>query len=553
MRIFLSGLMGTGKTTVGKALSERTDLPLVDLDQVLTQQLGSSIADYFRQHGEAAFRARERAAVEKVLAEHPLAIIALGGGAVADRATRRLLLRAGYLITLDASDDELARRLESGEGRPLLEGGPVRERIAELRRARAEAYAECHLRVDTTVLEPEKVARAVWEGVSEEPIVVPMGLATYRVFVGNHNRHKLALRVQDLGPVSSMLLVSDTTVGPAWARSLSTQLRSLGQTVTHLELAPGESEKTLESVDTIWNAALDVGIDRSSLVVGVGGGVIGDLAGFAAATLLRGVRVAHVPTTLLSMVDSAIGGKTGFDTRHGKNLIGAFHQPSFVLSDIHVLSSLARDERRAGLAEVVKSAWIEGEAAVAQLEADAEALARGDEDATTRAIRMAVKLKARIVSEDERESGLRAHLNLGHTLAHSIEASSGYAGIRHGEAVALGMVAASRVATTLGHMQPEDAQRAERLLDRVGLPTRFEPYLTDRVLSFLSADKKRKGAKVSFVAPGRPGDTTLVPLKVEELTRLFKSFAPAGAESDAAAPSEPAPSTQDDVTTDATT
>jgi 3-dehydroquinate synthase len=342
------------------------------------------------------------------------------------------------------------------------------------------------------------------------------------VFVGNHNRHTLATRVQELGPLSSMLVVSDTHVGPAWGRGMSTQLRSLGQTVTHLELAPGESAKTLESVDTIWNAALDVGLDRTSLIIGIGGGVVGDLSGFAAATLLRGIRVAHVPTTLLAMVDSAVGGKTGFDTRHGKNLVGAFHQPSFVLCDVHVLSSLPRDERRAGLAEVVKAAWIDGEASVAGLEADADALAAGDEEATTRAIRMAAGLKARIVTEDERESDVRAHLNFGHTLAHAIEASSGYAGIRHGEAVSIGMVAACRVSVRMGRMQPEAASRVERLLDRLGLPTRVEPFLSDRVLSFISADKKRKGGKVDFVSPGSPGDIRLVPLPVTELQQHLK-------------------------------
>jgi 3-dehydroquinate synthase len=267
---------------------------------------------------------------------------------------------------------------------------------------------------------------------------------------------------------------------------------------------------------------LDVGVDRSSLVIGIGGGVVGDLAGFAAATLLRGVRVAHVPTTLLAMVDSAIGGKTGFDTRHGKNLVGAFHQPSFVLSDTHILSSLPRDERRAGLAEVVKSAWIDGDAAVAQLEADADALIRDDEEATTRAIRMAAQLKARIVTEDERETDLRACLNLGHTLAHAIEASSGYAGIRHGEAVSIGMVAASRVAVRTGRMQAQDAERVRALLDKLGLPTQVEPFLSDRVLSFISADKKRTGAKVSFVAPGAPGEVTMVPMPVEELQQHFR-------------------------------
>lgn len=525
MRIFLSGLMGAGKTTVAKALAARTGLPLFDLDALLVAQIGCSISEFFEQRGEPAFRALERAALQRLIAEQERGVVALGGGAVADRETRRAVLAAGFLVTLDASDEELARRVGSGQGRPMLHGqteGDVRTRLAALRSARAEAYAECHLRLDTSQLEPERAARLIWEGVVEEPILVPMGQRTYRVFAGNHNRHTLAARVQELSPVSSMLVVSDTQVGPAWGRALSAHLRSLSLTVTHLELAPGEAAKNLESIDVIWNAALDVGIDRAGLVIGIGGGVVGDLAGFAASTLLRGVRVAHVPTTLLAMVDSAIGGKTGFDTRHGKNLVGTFHQPSFVVADVHMLSSLPTDERRAGLAEVVKSAWIAGEGAVAELESDAPALAKGEEAALLRAIRMAAQLKARVVTEDEREAGRRALLNLGHTLAHAIEASSGYAGIRHGEAVSIGMVAASRVAKQLGHMQPTEAERLERLLDRLGLPTGVDPYLGDRVLSFLASDKKRKGAKVSFVAPGRPGDTTLVPLTLDELRTLYR-------------------------------
>jgi shikimate kinase/3-dehydroquinate synthase len=522
MRIFLSGLMGAGKSTVARALAVRAGLPLFDLDELVTRQIGCSVSEFFRTRGQDAFREIERGVLERLIEAEPAAVVALGGGAVVSRATRRCLLGSGVLVTLEASIDELLRRVGQGTGRPLLEQGDKRARLEGLRQERAEAYAECHVRLDTTHLDPERAARQIWESAQEAPIVVPLGLRTYRIIIGSNVRQSLPNRLRELGAVSSVLVVTDTQVAPHWGRTIAAELRSVGHVVSQIELAPGESAKTLESVEAIWHAALDAGLDRGSVVIGVGGGVIGDMAGFAASTLLRGVRVLHVPTTLLAMVDSAIGGKTGFDTRHGKNLVGAFHQPSCVLSDVQVLATLPAAERRAGLAEVVKSAWIDGEAAVAQLEADVELLTRNDEAATLRAIRMAAGLKVRIVTQDEREEGVRAVLNLGHTLAHAIEASSGYAGIRHGEAVSIGMVAACRVGQLLGRLSAPDVQRAQQLLDRLGLPTEIEPYLSDRVLSFLTADKKRKGAKLSYVTPGLPGDVVMLPFSVEELSALLR-------------------------------
>jgi 3-dehydroquinate synthase len=274
-------------------------------------------------------------------------------------------------------------------------------------------------------------------------------------------------------------------------------------------------------VERIWEAALAAGIDRGSGLVGVGGGVVGDLAGFAAATLLRGVAVGHVPTSLLAMVDSAIGGKTGFDTAHGKNLVGAFHQPSFVLCDTDVLATLPELERRAGLAEVVKSAWIEGEAAVAQLERDRDALGAGEPEATRRAIRMSAALKARIVTEDERESGARALLNLGHTVGHAIEAAEGYRGMRHGQAVALGMMAAFELSVRVGHAGADEVERLRRLLEGLGLPTRVHPYMEPRVLSFIGSDKKRRSDHITFVLPGKPGDVQLQRFALDRLMELL--------------------------------
>ncbi|HEY6879714.1 MAG TPA: 3-dehydroquinate synthase family protein, partial [Polyangiales bacterium] len=264
-------------------------------------------------------------------------------------------------------------------------------------------------------------------------------------------------------------------------------------------------------------------LDRNTPVVAFGGGVIGDMAGFVAATILRGVPMVQMPTTLLSMVDSAVGGKTGIDRPQGKNLVGAFQQPRFVLCDIETLRTLPLAERRSGLAEVAKSAWLDGEQSVRLLEESAEALVAGDLEATSAAVRMSVQLKARIVTEDEKETGARGLLNLGHTVGHAVEAAGGFGALRHGECVALGMVAAFRLGNKLGRASSDDAARLTKLLARLGLPTDVDRYLDDRTLAFMGADKKRKGGKLRFIVPGAPGETEIVPLPEDEVKQLVRA------------------------------
>jgi 3-dehydroquinate synthase len=288
---------------------------------------------------------------------------------------------------------------------------------------------------------------------------------------------------------------------------------------------PGdEAHKDIASVERIWDAALEAEIDRLAIVIGLGGGVVGDLAAFAASTLLRGVALGQVPTTLLAMVDSSVGGKTGFNRPRGKNLVGTFYQPKFVLCDVDTLSTLPRQERISGLAEVVKSAWLDSEASVAMLEADAEALMAGDTDATIRAVRMSIMLKSRIVHEDEQESGRRMLLNLGHTVGHALEAASDYRGLRHGEAVALGMIAAMRVADRLGKGRRDESMRLTRLLARLGLPTDLDRRLNGRVLGYIGSDKKRRGAGIHFVIPRFPGQTEIELIGLDELRSALEKF-----------------------------
>ncbi len=518
--VFLSGPMGSGKSALAGRVAALRGTQAIDLDERIERAAGKSIAEIFGDRGEAGFRALERDALHAVLSEARAGVLALGGGTVAELATRRQLLAAGTLVTLRASIDTLVQRVGDARTRPLLAGQDVRARLEALLAARAEAYAECHGELFTDGKALVELAREVDDLVSDERIVVPLGARTYRVEVGAGTRHALGARAQAAAQGKQVVLVTDEGVLEPWAKQARAALEQASHAVTEVCLQAGEAHKNITSIERIWDAALDAGVDRDALVIAVGGGVVGDMAAFAASTLLRGVAFGQLPTTLLAMVDSAVGGKTGIDRRQGKNLVGSFHQPRFVLCDVETLATLPLAERRAGLAEVVKSAWLDGEASVAMLEARAEALLRGDLDATIDAVRMSVQLKARIVTEDERESGMRATLNLGHTLGHAIEVASGYTALRHGEAVALGMVAAFRLAARLSGQDEGHGVRVEALLKRLGLPIDVDRYLDERTLSFIDADKKKKGGKVRFVVPHAPGDTRLVSLASTEIAQL---------------------------------
>jgi len=524
MRIYLSGPMGAGKSTVGQALAEKTGRPFVDLDACIEARAGQSVRELFRERGESFFRRLERQEARRVVDEGASdAVVALGGGTVTSEETRRLLLGDGVLVTLTSAVETLSARVAEDEGRPLLAGGDAQEVLAALLRGRGVAYAECHGAVATDAGDVDSVVERVLAIVAAAPIPVPLGQRTYRVEVGAGVRRGLGECAVSAAR-GRILLVTDEAVMDPWGTEARRSLEATGRAVTSVVLSPGEAFKNLQAVEQIWDAALGAGLDRDSLVVAVGGGVVGDLAGFAAATLMRGVAFGQVPTTLLSMVDASVGGKTGFDRPEGKNLVGAFHQPSFVLCDVETLSTLPAADRIAGLAEVAKSAWIAGEGEVAALEADAAALVAGDPEATERAIRMAVTLKASVVAQDEREGGARRLLNLGHTVGHAFETAAGYGAMRHGDAVARGMIAAFRVARALGVGSEADEARGSALLTALGLPTDVAGRGTDEVQKLLFADKKRIGDVVRFVAPGAPGEVEVVPAPITRIMGIVASF-----------------------------
>ncbi len=509
--------MGAGKSTVAKALGARLVTGTIDLDEEVARLAGKSIAQVFADQGEPAFRALEKQAIAGLGPD--TGVVALGGGAVVDAETRYAILGSDILVTLTAGLETLASRVGAGSGRPLLGERPA-SNLARILEARAPVYAEAHAVINTEGRAVEQIAAEVLEVAERAPIVVPLGVRTYCVDVGQGVRHEVGALASLHAPGAAVLVYDGDETRP-WPGQARHDLAAHDKTPIEVRLEGREASKNVASVEQIWDTALEAGVDRQAILIGVGGGVIGDLTAFAASTLLRGVALGQIPTTLLAMVDSSVGGKTGFNRARGKNLVGTFYQPKFVLCDVDTLSTLPKAERISGLAEVVKSAWLDSEDSVAMLERDADALLAGDPAATIRAVRMSVALKSRIVREDEHESGRRMLLNLGHTVCHALEAASHYQGLRHGEGVALGMIAAMRVAARLADGRAEDTERLTALLGRLGLPTDLDARLDEQVLHFIGSDKKRRGDRIHFIIPHLPGKTGIELLDIASVRRAL--------------------------------
>jgi shikimate kinase/3-dehydroquinate synthase len=489
--IVLSGFMATGKSTIGSLLAARLGLPFVDTDAQIERAAGRSVPDLWRDEGETAFRAREAALAENLLLDPTPRVISFGGGTVTAARTRRVAIDHAVVVTLTATPETIAARAADVTLRPNLSagGGPI-PRARELMAQRAEAYAEAHFTLSTDALDPDSATDAVIAFLERDPLLVPLGSRSYCIDVCLDEPARLTDAIAQCAP-SSVVIVSDSNVQRARGAAIDDALRPLALRGTRITLPPGEAHKTLANVCAIWDAALGAGVDREALVVAIGGGVIGDLAGFAAACLLRGVRFVQVPTTLLAMVDSSVGGKTGFDHPTGKNLLGAFHQPRAVVADLGHLATLPRRERAAGFAEIVKIALATDVRLLDELENGRQALSQGDVHTLLPIVRAAINAKIRVVRDDERESGTRALLNLGHTVGHALEAHGGYARWLHGEAVALGTLAEMRATAALGWTPPALVERGAALFAALGLPTRVERAELAAAWPFVSSDKKR--------------------------------------------------------------
>lgn len=514
--IALSGFMATGKSTVGRLVAAELELPFVDTDALIAEQAGETVGEVFAGEGEARFRDREAAIILPLLEDGVARVLSLGGGSVTIPRVRHALLEAATVVTLTASPETIAARATSIAARPNLGAECPALRARDLLALRREAYAECHGSISTDGKEVDEVAARVLSLARRDAIAVPLGLRSYTVELADGEPSVLARTLRELAP-SSLVSVTDANVARLRGGWLDAALGGFRLGDTRVVLSPGEENKDLSTVARIWDAALAGGVDRECVVLAFGGGVVGDLAGFAASTLLRGVRCVQIPTTLLAMVDASVGGKTGFDHPAGKNLLGTFFQPARVLVDLEHLTTLPERERAAGLAEVVKIALVRDPALLALLAAEAPAIEAGDRAVLREVIRAAILAKARVVRDDETEGGVRALLNLGHTIGHALEAHGGYRRWLHGEAVAIGIVVETLAAERLGLTKPGTSEQAAELLARFGLPTTVPEGDLAAAFPFVMTDKKRTLSAVKLPIVTSPGEGRIERVEIAAL------------------------------------
>jgi shikimate kinase/3-dehydroquinate synthase len=516
--VVLVGMPGAGKTAIGRRLAARLGLPFRDADTEIESAAGMPITEIFARYGEPHFRDGERRVITRLLAGPPL-VLATGGGAFADPATRAAIKASGAAtLWLRCAMATLLRRVAGREHRPMFLNADPAEVLARLMAARHPFYAEADVTVTCTDESPEATTRRVQDAldgaVAPQRLAVGLGDRGYDVLVGPGLLGRAGGLVAALLPSRRVVVITDTAVGPLHLSTLRDGLEAAGLSVlTEIAVPPGEGSKDFSRLSDVLEAMLSAGLDRRTAVVALGGGVVGDLAGFAAAIAMRGVPFVQVPTTLLAQVDSSVGGKTGVNLRAGKNLAGAFHQPRIVLADTDTLATLPARELRAGYAEVAKHGLLQG-ALWEWCEAHGPAVVAGDIAAATHAVLESCRLKAGVVAADEREEsaeGGRALLNLGHTFGHALEAEAGFDGsLLHGEAVAVGLGLAASLSARLGHCSQEWPSRVMAHMAACGLPARMADlprrFTVDALLGRMAKDKKNRDGTMRFVLMRGAGD-----------------------------------------------
>src|SRR5271165_388893 len=521
--VVLVGMMGAGKTSVGKRLAAKLGLPFVDADAEIEAGAQLTVPEIFERFGEAYFRDGERRVIARLLNSGPQ-VLATGGGAFMNTTTRENIAARGISIWLKPDVEVLLARVRKKSNRPLLQTDDPEKTLRRLLEERSPTYALADITIESrdgphdAVVDMALSRLAAMFGATEtgargkRRVEVALGARAYSILIGPGLIDEAGAEIAKIAPGAKCAIVTDANVSPLYLTRLTASLEGAGLRSSAIVCPPGEATKSYAEFARVCDALIEARIERRDVVIALGGGVIGDLAGFCAASLRRGVRFVQVPTTLLSQVDSSVGGKTGINSRHGKNLVGAFHQPSLVLADSGSLDTLSPREFRAGYAEVVKYGLIGDRNFFEFLEYRWREVFSGS-PARAEAIAASCAAKARVVVADETEQGERALLNLGHTFGHAFESLTRYDSSRlvHGEGVAVGMAAAFRFSRRLGLCSGQDSGRVEAHLKTVGLPTRIGEIQgldasAEDILAAMRQDKKVERGRLTFILARSVGD-----------------------------------------------
>jgi 3-dehydroquinate synthase len=519
--IILTGFSGTGKTQVAKQLAQYMNWTVIDTDILIEQQEGRSIKEIFKKEGEEKFRTIESKILKEACSALQ-AIISTGGGAFIRETNRNIMLKSGFVITLDASPNTILDRLKKNSSnplneRPLLKGNNTLNTITELKRERQYIYSLSHWTIQTDLLDIHSVSKEIihaWELISGLKIINTgndinnQGYASKiitekgecPIYIGSGIVESLGKYCSENNLSSTAYLISDSIVSTQHLRKAQVSLENSYIPTHTLTFPQGEASKNIDTISSIYEWLAQQKTERNHFIVALGGGVVGDISGFVAATYNRGIPFIQVPTSLAAMVDASIGGKTAINLPQGKNLVGAFHQPRMILIDTSFLHTLPPRELNSGWAEAIKHGIIKDSDLFDDFEQNSNSIQKLDSTSSTRVIKASIAIKVAVVNADQYETlGTRALLNYGHTIGHALENSTGYGKLLHGEAVSIGMCFAARISEKMGLINMECVQRQEKLLKKFDLPTYWHNVNHEEIKLAMKVDKKTVGKSIKWI------------------------------------------------------
>ncbi len=545
--IFLVGFSGTGKSEIGPIVSNILSYKFIDLDTEIVKYFNKSIDKIFSEDSEEVFRKKESELLEYYGSSSQL-VIATGGGAIIYNDNYELMKSNGFIVCLEATPQTIYNRLTSEDGkneiRPVLKDNVNIDSITNIKNKRQKYYAKSDWTIHTDNLTPYQSAEEVSKiyktfvnldtskFIQKDMKADLAGIVTYTngvcpIYSGWDIYKDIPKIFSRLDIQGNLFLISDTNVYSLYGQEVEKYIASTGKQVFSHELEPGEHNKTFDAISNVYSWLAESKAQRRDTIVALGGGVVGDMAGFVAATYNRGLGFIQIPTSLAAMVDASVGGKTAVDLPEGKNLVGAFYQPKVVIADVSTLKSLPHRETMEGWAEAIKHGLILDKQLFEVFENRYEELLNLEPNLTTDVVKRSIQIKAEIVSQDEKETrGIRTLLNYGHTIGHGLEAATGYHQLLHGEAVSIGMMGAAMIGNKMGITDSSILERQLSILKKFDLPISFNNITIESIKSAMSLDKKAVGSSINWVLLSEIGraevnsnvDNSVVDSVLEELS-----------------------------------